>query len=106
MKTERVTLLTSPAFKSFLGVEARREGVSVAELVRSRCERKPSEDEAILAALTGELNQAVAAAAQTLKSGLDDAQAVLSDLRAQRDSRAVAGATPAPRKPKAAGAPA
>ena len=38
MKTERVTLLTSPEFKSFLTKEARSEGISVAELVRSRCE--------------------------------------------------------------------
>jgi hypothetical protein len=36
MKTERVTLLTSPDFKAFLSAEARREGVSVAELVRTR----------------------------------------------------------------------
>jgi len=35
MKTERVTLLTSPEFKAFLRAEARREGVSVARLVRA-----------------------------------------------------------------------
>ena len=49
MKTERVTLLTTPQFKAFLGVEAAREGVSVAELVRSRCERRPDAEEALLA---------------------------------------------------------
>ena len=59
MKTARVTLLTSPDFKKFLIAEAQREGVSVAELIRSRCERKPSEEETILMALTAELNHAV-----------------------------------------------
>jgi hypothetical protein len=84
MKTARVTLLTSPAFKDFLHAEAQREGVSVAELIRSRCERRPTEEEAILAALTGELHKAVAESKQALKSGLDEAQAVLTELRAKR----------------------
>jgi predicted phage gp36 major capsid-like protein len=84
MKTERVTLLTSPNFKAFLSAEALREGVSVAELVRTRCERRPSEEETVLAALTGELNKAVGEAKRALKGGLDEAQAVLTELRAKR----------------------
>lgn len=84
MKTERVTLLTSPDFKAFLSAEAQREGVSVAELVRSRCERRPTEEEAVLAALTSELNKAVSEAKKALKGGLDEAQAVLAELRAKR----------------------
>jgi hypothetical protein len=84
MTTERVTLLTSPDFKAFLDAEAQREGVSVAELVRSRCERRPTEEEAVLAALTRELNKAVSEAKQALKSRLDEAQAVLGELRAKR----------------------
>lgn len=96
MKTERVTLLTSPDFKAFLSAEARREGVSVAELVRSRCERRPSEDEAALAGLTRELNRAVADAQAALKQGLDEAQAVIAEMRARR--------IPAPRKAMRAGA--
>jgi hypothetical protein len=84
MKTERVTLLTSPDFKAFLNAEARREGVSVAELVRTRCERRPTEEEAVLAGLTRELNQAVGEAKQALRSGLDEAAAVLAELRAKR----------------------
>ena len=88
MKTERVTLLTSPDFKAFLNVEARREGVSVAELVRARCERRPSDEEAILVELTAELNKAVADAKKALKGGLDEAQAVLAELRANRQAAA------------------
>jgi hypothetical protein len=103
MKTERVTLLTSPDFKAFLNAEALREGVSVAELVRSRCERRPTDEEAILVALTGELNKAVREAKKSLKSGLDEAQAVLAELRGQR--QAVAARTaPVPRGRKALGA--
>jgi hypothetical protein len=99
MKTERITLLTSPDFKAFLSAEAVREGVSVAELVRTRCERRPTEEEAILAGLTGELNKAVVEAKKALKSGLDEAQAVLSEIRAKRSLVAV----PAPRSRKSAG---
>ena len=84
MKTERITLLTSPDFKAFLSAEAAREGVSVAELVRTRCERRPTDEEAILAGLTSELNKAVIEAKRSLKSGLDEAQSVLTELRAKR----------------------
>jgi hypothetical protein len=62
LKTEHVTLLTSPEFKAFLSAEARREGVSVAELVRTRCERRPTEEVTVLEGLTSEFNRAVAEA--------------------------------------------
>lgn len=84
MKTERVTLLTSPDFKAFLNAEAHREGVSVAELVRTRCERRPSDEEAMLAELTRELQQSMVAAKRALKGGLDEAQAVLLELSLRR----------------------
>jgi hypothetical protein len=84
MKTERVTLLTSPEFKTFLAAEARREKVSVAELVRSRCEGRPSEDEAVLIALIAELRAAVSQAKQSLREGLAEADAVLASLRAKQ----------------------
>ena len=84
MKTERVTLLTSPDFKAFLNAEAHREGVSVAELVRTRCERRPTDDEQLLTELTRELKQSVARAKRLLKSGMDEALAVLTELRSQR----------------------
>lgn len=84
MKTERVTLLTSPEFKAFLGTEAARENVSVAELVRSRCEPRPSDDDVVLSALTAELRTAVSQAKRSLRDGLAEAQNVLAELRAQR----------------------
>lgn len=96
MKTERVTLLTSPEFKAFLGAEAAREGVSVAELVRSRCERKPDADEAILASLATELRNAVRGAKASLKIGLAEAESVMAELRARRQATPVVDALQAP----------
>ena len=87
MKTERVTLLTSPEFKAFLGAEAKREGVSVGELVRRRCEGRPSADEAALVALTAELRVAVRDAKKSLGGALDEAHAILGTLQAGRSTR-------------------
>jgi sirohydrochlorin ferrochelatase len=83
MKTQRVTLLTTPEFKEFLTKEAGREGVSVAELVRSRCEGRPGADAALLETLTTELRNAVRQAKTSLKRGLGEANAVLAELRAK-----------------------
>lgn len=87
MKTERIQLLTTPEFKAFLGKEAKREGVSVAELVRSRCERRPSDDEARLAQLTVELRGKIDDARRSLSSGLQEANDVLAELQAKRANR-------------------
>ena len=84
MKTERVTLLTSPEFKAFLGAEAQREGLSVGELVRRRCEGRPSADEAALAALTAELRAAVREAKKSLGGALGEANSILGTLQAGR----------------------
>jgi hypothetical protein len=84
MKTERVTLLTTKEFKSFLRAEAQREGVSVAELVRVRCEHKPHPDEAVLGRLTAALREALRKAKSSLKEGLSEAQSTLSELRSGR----------------------
>lgn len=84
LKTERVTLLTTRDFRSFLRDEARREGVSVAELVRERCERKPSEEEAVLAELTAKLREALAEADSSLREGLREAHSALAELRSRR----------------------
>ena len=50
VKTERLTLLTTPEFKALLTAEAATAGVSVAELVRRRCQPEAGEAEALLAA--------------------------------------------------------
>lgn len=72
-----------------------------------RCERRPTEEEAVLTGLTSELNRAVAEAKIVLKDGLDEAQAVLAEIRPKRASADVARDVNAPvrarRRVKAAG---
>lgn len=104
-KSERITILADQQFKAFLSHEAANEGVSVAELVRRRCERQPSSDEALLAALTAELRSAVAAAQSSLKAGLEEANAVLAELAEKRVVLATPGVAPSalPRAKRAGG---
>jgi hypothetical protein len=87
LKSERVTLLTTKEFKRFLGDEARREGVSVAELVRVRCERKPSQDELLLGELSARLREAAKEARMALKEGIEEANTVLAELRSKRKQK-------------------
>lgn len=82
IKTERITILGTPEFKAFLSNEAKKEGVSVSQLVRQRCENKPqSKDEEMLAALVQEVQKATAKAKASLEKGLSDAEQVLTELR-------------------------
>lgn len=82
-QTARTTILTTPAFKAWLSREAEKEGVSVSELVRQRCQAKPSHDEALLAALVAEVREATEKARVSLARGLSDAEYVLSELRSK-----------------------
>lgn len=88
VKTERLTLLTTPEFKALLAAEAASAGVSVAELVRRRCQPEAGEDEALLAASARELHRALGEARKSLGSGLKEADAAISELRLRRISRA------------------
>lgn len=83
VKTERITILGTPDFKNFLTREAKKEGVSLSELVRQRCEKKPTsnEDEELLAALVEEVSAATVRAKVSLEKGLDDAEKVLAEMR-------------------------
>ena len=82
-KTARITILTTPDFKSFLAREAKKEGVSVAKLIRQRCEKKPAnnEDEELLLALVKEVSAAMARAELSLEKGLADAEKALAEIR-------------------------
>lgn len=88
MKTERISVLGTPEFKAFLAKEAEKEGISISELVRRRCERTPSEDEAILAAMAAELKRAVAQAKRSLDEGLRAVKETLTDLEVKRQEKA------------------
>lgn len=80
-KSERITLLGSQEFKAFLAKESRKEGISVSELVRRRCERAPTEDERALLALAGELRKSTTEARLALEEGLAAAADVLRQFR-------------------------
>jgi uncharacterized protein (DUF1778 family) len=82
VKSERITILGSPDFKAFLGVEAKREGVSISELVRRRCQAiPPSDDEVILKELIKLASEATKRASKSLDKGVKDAEHILAELR-------------------------
>ena len=83
VKTARITILGTPDFKEFLTREAKKEGVSLSQLVRQRCQKKPvsSEDEELLAALVKEVSEAATRAKASLEKGLADAEQALAEIR-------------------------
>ena len=87
MKTARLQLLTTPAFRDRLRREAKKAGVSVAELVRTRCEGSSDEEEQLVAELAAQLRKEVRRAQSSLRSSLAEANAMLDELRAQRERR-------------------
>lgn len=84
MKTERLVLLTTPSFKTYVGKEAKREGISVAELVRRRVQPAANEDEATLVDLTAQLRSAVEQAQKDAEQSLTEVKAILLELRRKR----------------------
>lgn len=99
MKTERITLLASPEFEAFLGREAKREAVSVSELVRTRCERRPTEAKLTMADLAVEVGDAVRAARASVRSGIAQAVAALTEIREARAARTLVGGSIPKSKP-------
>ncbi|MDJ0819375.1 MAG: hypothetical protein QNJ58_24440 [Desulfobacterales bacterium] len=80
VKTERITILCTSEFKAYLIREAKREGISVSQFVRQRCENKPqTQEEEMLAALVEQVKAATAKASTSLEKGLSDARQVLAD---------------------------
>jgi hypothetical protein len=84
MKTARLQVLTTPAFRDWLQKEAEQAGVSVGELVRSRCERRPTDEERAIAEMAAQLRKEVRKAQASLKAGLAEADSVLQELRSRR----------------------
>ncbi|MEW6353457.1 MAG: hypothetical protein AB1469_04045 [Pseudomonadota bacterium] len=82
MKSERITVLGTPRFKAFLEEQAKKEKISVSELVRRRCEGRPSQDEEMLTLLAAELKRSVGEAKRSLAEGLSDVRAALAEARA------------------------
>jgi len=86
VKTERVTILTSPDFKKFLNAEAVKQGVSVSELIRVRCTSTPNdkEDEALLAVMVQNVNKSTLLADKALSRGLKELDSALKEIRKGR----------------------
>jgi hypothetical protein len=89
-KSERLHILVDPRFKRALDAEAKRTGLSIAQLVRQRFDQQPSQDEALLAALTAELNRQVDLVARATDRTIALADEVLVELRASRAKREAA----------------
>lgn len=89
MKTARVQVLTTPAFRDWLRKEAKNSGISVAELVRTRCEGGTSEEDKAVAELAAHLRKEVRRAQSSLRASLTHAEALIAELRAKRKSREV-----------------
>lgn len=87
MKTARLQVLTTPAFRDWLRKEARKAGVSVGELVRTRCEGGSSDEEKALVELTAQLRKEVRRARTSIRSGLAEVDSVLQELKANREHR-------------------
>jgi hypothetical protein len=87
VKTERITILGSPEFKAFLAKEAKKEQISVSELVRRRCEQSMpnAAEEQLFAELVVELQCAVKRAKKSLNKGLRDANELVAELKANRE---------------------
>jgi hypothetical protein len=84
MKTARLQVLTTPAFRDWLRKEASKAGISMGELVRTRCEQRVDDEEAALADLTALLRKEVTATRAAVRRNLDETRAILSDLRSRR----------------------
>lgn len=87
-KTERITILVTPEFKAFLNSEADKEGVSVGELVRARCEHPAANDlgseRELLESLTQEIREDTQRASKSLDQGISRAEAVLAEIAGRR----------------------
>ncbi|VAW47875.1 hypothetical protein MNBD_GAMMA03-856 [hydrothermal vent metagenome] len=85
-KTERVTILTTPNFKSYLASQAQSLGVSVSELIRMRCieDNQPDSDEILLKELISQSKEAIKKANLSLDKGLSDISGTLAYLKSKR----------------------
>ena len=85
-KSERITILGTPDFKKFLLAEAHKEGVSLSQLVRQRCEQKSqnNEEDALLS-LIEEVSASNERAQKSLAKGVAEAETVLAQLRGAKN---------------------
>jgi hypothetical protein len=81
MDKKTLTLEASPDFIARLEDESSKLGMSISEFLQYRCEQTRSSDEIELEPFIEELNAAVLQAKVSLKSNLEEAYALLGELR-------------------------
>jgi predicted DNA-binding ribbon-helix-helix protein len=83
-QTARTTILTTPAFKAMLKEKANKKEISVSELIKQSFEKKPTDEELVLEALTLQLNESTRRAEKSLEKGLNDVHKVLAEIRSKK----------------------
>jgi len=91
MKMARLQISTTPAFRDWLRQEAKKGGVSVGELLRRRFEGASPEEEDAVATLAAQLRKEVRKAQSSLRSSLAEAEALIEELKSNRERRKAAG---------------
>lgn len=87
MKTERMTVLVTPAQKQAIAAKAKKLNVSAGEVVRRAVESyRHNDEELVLNALADELDRAVKEARHALKDALGETRRTLEHFAAKTKS--------------------
>lgn len=87
MKTERMTILVSPAQKQAIATKAKKLNVSAGEVIRRAVESyRHNDEEAVLNALADELDRSVKEARHTLKEALAETRRTIEHFAAKAKS--------------------
>ena len=88
MKTERMTILVTPAQKQANATKARKLNVSAGEIIRRAVESyRHNDEEIVLAALADELDRSVKEARHALKDALTETRRTIAHFAAKPKSR-------------------
>ncbi len=87
MKTERMTILVTPAQKQAIATQAKKLKVSAGEVIRRAAEGyRHNDEEIVLNALADELDRAVKEARHALKDALGETRRTLEHFAAKAKS--------------------
>ena len=87
MKTERMTILVTPAQKQAIATQAKKLNVSAGEVVRRAVEGyRHNDEETVLNALADELGRAIKEARHALKDALGETRRTLEHFAAKAKS--------------------
>ena len=87
MKTERMTILVTPAQKQAIATKARKLNVSAGEVIRRAVENyRHNDEEAILNALADELDRSIKEARHALKEALAETRRTVEHFAAKSKS--------------------